>query len=114
SAEFDSIGKLGWVKKYSFYVILLLSVVTSTYFATYITIPPEILDILKMIYVFIIILYFVISTIIDNILVPNAYKTTRYDFYDNSFGTKFIYDKNSIDYYTNDEIPQGFYRMAVN
>lgn len=37
----------------------------------------------------------------------------RKDFIDNSFGTN-IFDGKSIDYFTNDKLEQGIYKMAVN
>lgn len=37
----------------------------------------------------------------------------RKDFIDNSFGTK-LHEKSSIEYYDNDEIEEGFYKMSIN
>ncbi|WP_305303338.1 hypothetical protein [Romboutsia ilealis] len=43
----------------------------------------------------------------------NAEKKRRSDLFDNSFGTKYNHDK-SKGYYSNDEIPNGTYKIATN
>ncbi|MGL6107712.1 hypothetical protein [Romboutsia sp.] len=43
----------------------------------------------------------------------NAEKKRRSDLFDNSFGTKYNHDK-SKGYYSNDEIPNGMYKVATN
>lgn len=43
----------------------------------------------------------------------NAEKKRRNDLFDNSFSTKYNHDK-SEGYYSNDEIPNGIYKMAIN
>lgn len=50
----------------------------------------------------------------DYFLEPKAASISRKDFFDNAFGTKFIEGRNSEDYFTNDELGPGIYKMATN
>ena len=60
-----------------------------------------------------IIAYFIIHLISDTFIYPATANMRRMDFIDNSLNTKFL-DKQSKNYFTNEEIPAGPHRMAVN
>lgn len=61
--------------------------------------------------------FFIMGYAISEFIVKHSfYKASskkRFDFIDNSFETSFSED-NSIDYYSNDDIEKGIYKMAVN
>ena len=57
--------------------------------------------------------YFVLHVVADTFIYPSTANTRRLDFIDNSLNTKFL-DKQSKNYFTNEEIPAGPHRMAVN
>ncbi|MFZ1320853.1 MAG: hypothetical protein WAT71_04790 [Ignavibacteria bacterium] len=71
-------------------------------------------DIKNQLYIGLLLALFIITIIIDYKLLPEAQRKTRCDFFDNAFGTKFIHNKNSEEYYTNDNIEKGIYKMAVD
>lgn len=50
----------------------------------------------------------------DYFLEPKAAGLGRKDFFDNSFETKYVEGRNSEEYFTNDELKAGFYKMGVN
>jgi hypothetical protein len=60
-----------------------------------------------------IIAYFILHLVADTFIYPATANTRRMDFIDNSLNTKFL-DKQSKNYFTNEEIPAGPHRMAVN
>ena len=60
-----------------------------------------------------IIAYFILHLVADTFIYPATANARRMDFIDNSLNTKFL-DKKSKNYFTNEEIPVGPHRMAVN
>lgn len=60
-----------------------------------------------------ILLFFILEFVADYILLPMAEDRRRSDFIDNSFNSK-ILSANSINYYDNDEVSHGLYKVAVN
>jgi len=76
-------------------------------------VPNWILKSLSGMNMFAIIVYFVISNQIDYKLFPEAEEIRRWGLYDNGFGSKFAAEQGK-GYFTNDDIPTGLYKMAVN
>jgi hypothetical protein len=111
---YDTISLLQRTKKVLFWSIIILSVLTSLKTAGWLTPSELISDLISMFHIISILGFTAISIIIDYILIPNGQKTTRNDFFDHSFGTKYIVHKNSEEYYTNQDLPNGFYKMSVN
>lgn len=70
-------------------------------------------DAIDLINILSILAYFVLEVIKDFILVPDTEQKRRDDFIDNSLGTKYLL-VNSVDYYDNEEVPEGLYKTAVN
>lgn len=114
SQIYDLIGRLQKINRIIFYAIIILSVFTSLVTFKLIEIPEGVNDIKNQIYIGLLLVLFVITIILDYNLLPDAQRKTRCDFFDNAFGTKFIHNKNSEEYYTNDEIEKGIYKMAVD
>ncbi|RYC72050.1 hypothetical protein [Spirosoma sordidisoli] len=59
------------------------------------------------------ILYSILDVYIEYFIVPGVEEKRKADFLDNAFGTH-ILSRNSVDYYTNDNIGIGIYKAAVN
>jgi hypothetical protein len=70
-------------------------------------------DLINIINIIAIILFFIIEILNEYILLPLADNKRRDDFIDNSFGSRFSI-KSSIDYYDNQEVEKGIYKAAVN
>ncbi len=108
------ITKLQKIKKVFFYNILsisLLSVLINLKWITNIEILTDFLNIINLI---LLVGFSILSLTIDNFLQPKALELTRNDFFDNAFNRKFIEGESSKNYFTNDEIEYGTYKMAVN
>jgi len=101
-------------KKLIYYLIVLFSIGISVLNYNNISLPIFLNDIKEIIYLLLLISLFILSLIIDYILLPNAHNTTRCDFFDHSLHTKFIHQQESEDYYTNQELDYGFYKFGVN
>ena len=69
-------------------------------------------DILNSFNSFFILGYAILEFVVQHIF-HEASTQKRYDFIDNSFETS-LSEENSNDYYTNDDIGKGIYKMAVN
>ncbi|MCE3294295.1 MAG: hypothetical protein K0R65_9 [Crocinitomicaceae bacterium] len=85
--------------------LITLSCVDKIYF-------DPLIDGLNALVTFFSVVYF-LSSIAQTLLFPNAEFKRRKDFIDNSFNTNFS-DTNSVDYFTNEEINHGVYKMGVN
>lgn len=72
-----------------------------------------IVDILNMLNCIFIILYGVLYVVVEIIMQPMAANERRKGFVDNSLGTRLL-DKPVLNYYDNDTIEQGPYKMLVN
>lgn len=70
-------------------------------------------DLIEIINIVSISLFFVLEILVDYILVPQADNKRRDDFIDNSFGSKFSTNP-SIGYFDTDEISKGLYKAASN
>lgn len=57
--------------------------------------------------------YLFVDIVVEYYLSPAAEEKRKADFLDNAFGTTLL-AKNSIDYYTNDDLSPGLYKAAVN
>lgn len=88
--------------------LLLFSVIINTCKPSLISIS----ELISNINCFFIISYAVLSFISENVFYQ-ASKKRREDFIDNSFKTTIAEDR-SIEYYTNESITSGIYKMAVN
>ena len=111
---YDTISLLQRTKRILFWSIVILSILTSSRTAGWLTPSELISDLISMFHLISLLGFTAISIIIDYVLIPKAQITTRNDFFDHSFGTKYIVHKNSEEYYTNQELDNGFYKMAVN
>lgn len=105
------IDKLRVANNRIFYVIFLCSLlpIAIQYFP-YIKIYATTVNIINIVSL---ISYFGLDFIIDYHLYPLAEDSRKADFIDNSWGTKNSL-QNSVDYYDNDELQYGIYKMAVN
>jgi len=108
---FKVINSLSVIERIIFWIILALSV-TSTVFNK-ITVPQDVTDIMNILNIIGIGLFFTIGILVEYVFLPQADSKRRDDFIDNSFGSKFS-PKNSIEYYDNDEIGTGLYKASVN
>ena len=70
-------------------------------------------DVLNMLNYIFIILYGVLYVVVEIIMQPMAANERRKGFVDNSLGTRLL-DKPVLNYYDNDTIEQGAYKMLVN
>ncbi len=111
---FDLIRQIQRVQRYVFYAILLLSVISSLVAVKIIILPESLNNLKDIIFICLTLFLFILTGIIDYYLLPGADRKTRCDFFDNAFGTKFITSESSEEYYTNDELEKGIYKMAVN
>ena len=57
--------------------------------------------------------YFIMNTVTEEFIYPNTAIKRRMGFIDNSIGSKLL-DKPLVGYFSNDSIPQGAYKLAVN
>lgn len=89
-------------------ILLLCAFALKTYNSTW----SEYSEIISNINCFFIIAYSVLSFISDNIFYQASIQR-REDFVDNSFNAT-IAEHRSLDYYTNENIVSGIYKMAVN
>ncbi|WP_461638519.1 hypothetical protein [Labilibaculum euxinus] len=108
---FKVINRLSAIERIIFWIILVLSVASIVF--DKITIPKEVTDIMNIVNIIGIGLFFTIGVLLEHILLPQADSKRRDDFIDNSFGSKFS-PKNSIEYYDNDEVGIGLYKASVN
>lgn len=104
-------SKLESISKFIFWLTLFLSIFPIV-FEEFCRIH-KVVDLLNIINIIGIALFFIIETLNEYILLPLADNKRRDDFIDNAFGSKFSI-KNSIDYYDNEEIEKGIYKVAVN
>jgi len=114
SNDYDLILKLQKINRYIYYFIILLSVITYVLTKKYFEDHEAATNFRNIFYLASIIGYGTLSIIVDYVLLPAAQRKTRCDFFDNAFGTKYIPNQNSEEYYTNDNIENGIYKMAVN
>lgn len=105
------IGNLRTVAQWTFWSILVFSIVPVTFkeFCD----KYSLLHLVNILNIIGISIYFIVETTIEFILLPLADSKRRDDFIDNSFGSK-ISTNSSIGYYDNDEVNQGLYKAAVN
>jgi hypothetical protein len=73
----------------------------------------EYIDLLNIINIISICFLFILDIIIEFVLIPFANNKRIDDFIDNSLGSNFS-QKKSINYYDNDKIEFGLYKVAVN
>ena len=114
TSDYVLIEKLQKANKVIFISVILLSILSSIVASKIVVLPESINDIRNILYIGLIISLAIISIIIDYTLLPNAQSTTRCDFFDHSFGTKYIHHKSSEEYYTNTDLDFGMYKMAAN
>lgn len=76
-------------------------------------IPTSIIDIINILTIIGVLSYFILELIVDLFLIPQAEQKRRDDFMDNSLGSMFSLE-SSQEYYDNDEIEMGLYKVEVN
>lgn len=108
---FKIINKLSSFGRFLFWLILGFSIFP--FFYKEFCEKNSLNDIINILNIIGISLFFGIELINEFILLPQADNKRRDDFIDNSFGSKFS-TNNSIGYYDNDEINKGLYKAAVN
>ncbi len=108
---FKIIGNLRLVAQWTFWSILVLSIIPVAFneFCD----KHNLLHLVNILNIVGISAYFIIETTIEYILLPLADSKRRDDFIDNSFGSV-ISTNSSIGYYDNDEVNQGLYKASVN
>jgi len=101
-------------EKYSNIILLISTLILIINFLINSYYPKinEFASFLNNINCFFIIAYSILS-FLKNFTFFDASSFRRYDFVDNSFQTKFG-EKKSKEYYTNDTVEEGIYKMAVN
>lgn len=112
--DYFLVEKLQNANQIIFIGIIILTILSSLNTSHIMSLSEEVDDIKNMIHIVLIISIAIISIIIDYNLLPSAQRTTRYDFFDHSFDTKFIHSMSSEEYYTNSNVGFGIYKMAVN
>lgn len=70
-------------------------------------------QLVKYINILLIIAYYVLNVVTEVFIYPATAKKRRMGFVDNSFGSKYL-EKQTENYYSNDAIRLGTYKMAVN
>jgi hypothetical protein len=108
---FKIINRIGSFNKFIWWVILassIIPIVLKDYLNT-----DGLLNIINILNIIGISLFFILEIICDLILIPHADNKRRDDFIDNSFGSSFS-TSSSIAYYDNDEVNKGLYKAAVN
>jgi len=105
---FSIITKLKKVNSILFYVIFITSILTP-----FIKDLPNLITILNIILIISIIFSSSIRYTIQFYLFPRAEEVKRNDFFDNSYGKKYNI-KSSEDYFTNEKIKKGNYKLLVN
>lgn len=105
------IKRISFISQIIFWLILVFSI-TPVVFNTQLK-SFGIENIINILNIITISIFFIITLISEYILLPIADSDRRDDFIDNSFGSAFS-PENSIEYYDNEEIQLGIYKVAVN
>lgn len=101
------------VSNYLIWIVFILALVPIllTNFVNCICI--DVLNAIEYLNIALLLIGFILNSVKDYYLFPKAETKRRYDFIDNSFGSNFSLSQ-SDEYYTNDEVEKGNYKMAVN
>jgi len=105
------IGKIKLASNLAFWLIFILSIIPTGLKLLNFTWAID--DLLNILNIILILVYFVLDVITDQILIPQAEQKRRDDFIDNSFDSKFSVN-NSVQYYDNEEVNYGLYKAATN
>jgi hypothetical protein len=105
------IGKIKVAIMTLFWVIFALSILP-VFFKSYLD-KVDGDDIINVLNIVCLSLFFILDTTVDFVLTPMADSTRRDDFIDNAFGSTFA-THPSVGYYTNNSLSQGIYKAAVN
>ncbi len=105
------IDKLSALCDLIFWSVFALSVVPALF--KVFTIKFDISTYADILNIICIVLFFILDTIIDHVLIPLAEAKRNDDFVDNSFNSQFSL-QNSDGYFDNDEVKHGLYKAAVN
>ena len=111
-ADYDLLNKWRLVGIILLYIVTILSIlipIISNIYKSYILLY----NILEFISYISIISYYVVNVVTEIFLYPATARLRRIDFIDNSLGSKFL-GKKSENYFGNDSIQPGAYKMAVN
>jgi hypothetical protein len=106
---FKIISTLNKTKTFIFYSIFILAIVLSVFENTNSLFIYSI-SVLDYILIF---SFYILTYLINYYLYPKAEEIRRSDFIDNALNTKFNI-KSSEEYFTNDNIEEGIYKIAVN
>jgi hypothetical protein len=110
AVNFKILQRIDNVNRYLFYVVLLfplfqqIDIIKTSQAITHGT---------NFVYFWLILVYAALDFSISYYLFPEAESVRRCDYFQNSFGNKFI-DNPSIGYFTNETLPTGIYKMGVN
>jgi hypothetical protein len=113
--DFDRINLLNKINSILFWALLVINILPEL-LKRFLTSPPKMDCYVTLINFLIIVSFiasFVIAIIVEYYLIPVAESKRRADYFENSFIQNFQL-KNSEEYFTNEEINPGFYKMAVN
>jgi hypothetical protein len=108
---FNKINVLTKISNFLFWAIFLLTVLPLLVESIFDITKYD--DFLNIINIVLICFLFSLDILIELILIPIANNKRIDDFLDNSLGTNFS-QKNSINYYDNDKIEFGLYKVTVN
>jgi len=111
-ADFELLDKWRLVEIILLYIVTMLSIlipIISNIYKSYILLY----NLLNFTSYVSIISYYVVNIVTEVFLCPATARLRRTDFIDNSLGSKFL-GKKSENYFTNDSIRPGAYKMAVN
>ncbi len=108
---FNKINTLTKISNFLFWTIFLLTILPLLIESVFDI--SKYIDLLNIINIILICFLFSLDIIIDYVLIPIANNKRIDDFIDNSLGSNFS-KKNSINYYNNDKINFGLYKVAVN
>lgn len=108
--NFKTVESIGKLNSFLFYAVLLIPLALML---QWVSAYPKIAHWVNFAYFWLILAYTITDYLLSFYFFPEAENVRRCDFFQNSFGNKFI-DEPSIGYFTNDVLPQGIYKMGVN
>jgi len=111
-ADYDLLDKWRLVGIILLYIVTILSILNPIISSTYKS-YSLLCNILGFTSYISIISYYIVNIVTEIFLYPATARLRRIDLIDNSLGSKFL-GKKSENYFTNDSIRPGAYKMAVN
>ncbi|WBX96037.1 hypothetical protein [Chryseobacterium gambrini] len=116
-ATYKNINKIKAVSDFLFWFIFGLSISENIFPNLGLKISTEqmklIIGFSNTVNIISMIVFFFLELLVEVVMIPIADDKRRDDFLDNSIGSRFSL-RQSVDYYDNDEVSKGLYKVAVN